>query len=520
MAKKLIAQRLTEVVASNPDKLAVKFEQHTFTFKELLSRVYRLVNALHELGVRKGDRVAVLSQNCHQYREAFWAAALGGFMIVPVNYRLAPREIAYILNDSETSALIVSDEYSLLIDSVKAQLKTIRHFIGVQTEGAAFLNYEALIQGSAPEAPRSFPEAEDLLWLLYTSGTTGLPKGAMHTHRSVTALVDLAISNFEIDEETRSLVVTPFYALSGGGWDSICSCMGSTTVILRHFNPVEVLETIQNERITDVHLVPVMINFIVNCPDFDNYNISSLKRITYGASPMPPELMRKAIEKIGPIFTQDFGCAEGGLVTLLPEADHIVDGPKEKVRRLGSCGKGLPELEVRVLDERGEDVKPGETGELTVKGDTVMKGYWKMSEATADVLRDGRLHTGDLATVDEDGFIYIVDRKKDMIISGGLNIYPREIEDVLFAHPAVLEAAVIGVPDEKWGEAVKALVVLKPGASCTEEEMIDHCKANLASYKKPKSVEFCDTLPRNPSGKVLKRVLREKYWAGKERRVH
>jgi len=520
VSRRLIAERLTEVAESNPDKLAVKFEMHTFTFRELLARVHKLVNALSELGIGKGDRVAILSQNCHQYRELFWAVALGGFMIVPVNYRLAPREIAYILNDSEAKALLLSDEYSLLVGSIREQLGTVRTFIGIDTEGEGLLSYEELLRTHSPQPPRSLPSADDLLWLLYTSGTTGLPKGAIHTHRSVTALVDVAVGNFAIDEDTRSLVVTPFYALSGGGWDSICSCMGSATIILRHFNPTEVLETMQNERITDVHLVPAMINFIVNCPEFGAYDVSSLKRITYGASPMPPELVKKAIEKIGPIFIQDFGCAEGGLLTVLFEADHIVEGPDEKTRRLASCGKGLPELDVRVLNEKGEDVRPGEVGELTVRGDTVMKGYWKMPEATAEVIKDGRLHTGDLATVDENGFIYIVDRKKDMIISGGANIYPREVEDVLFAHPAVLEAAVIGVPDEQWGESVKALIVLKSGAACTEEELIAHCKANLASYKKPKSIDFVDSLPRNPSGKVLKRVLREEYWAGTQRRVH
>ncbi len=515
----LVAQRLIDVVEAHPDKLAVKFEQHTFTFRELFERVCRLVNALDSLGIQKGERVAMLSMNCHQYREVFWAAALGGYMLVPVNYRLAPREIAYILNDSDSTALVASDEYSLLIGSIRDELKTIRHFVGTDTDAEGFHDYERLLQASDPERKEPLPSADDLLWLLYTSGTTGLPKGAMHTHRSVTALVDLAVSNFEIDEETRSLVVTPFYALSGGGWDTICSCMGSTTVILRHFNPVEVLETIQSDRITDVHLVPVMINFIVNCPDFDAFDLSSLKRITYGASPMPPELMKKAMQKMGPIFTQDFGCAEGGLVTLLPESEHVVEGSEQETRRLASCGKGLPELEVRVLDENGNDIKPKEVGELTVKGDTVMTGYWNMPEETAKVLRNGRLYTGDLATVDEEGFIYIVDRKKDMIISGGLNIYPREIEDVLFAHPAVLEAAVIGVPDEQWGESVRALVALKPGADCTESELIEHCKAYLASYKKPKSIEFVESLPRNPSGKVLKRALREKYWKDKGRSV-
>ncbi|RJP25374.1 MAG: long-chain-fatty-acid--CoA ligase [Candidatus Abyssobacteria bacterium SURF_5] len=519
-SKPLIAERLISVCESDPSKLAIKYERDSFTFEQLLTRVCQLVNALHNLGARKGDRVAILSQNCHQYRELFWAVALGNFMIVPVNYRLSPREIAYILNDSEAKILLVSDEYSSLIESIKNRLTSTKHFIGIQTAAAGLRDYEELISSASSAPPPSLPAADDLIWLLYTSGTTGLPKGAMHTHRSVTALVDLAVSNFAIDEATRSLVVTPFYALSGGGWDSICSCMGSTTVILRNFNPVEVLETIQNERITDVHLVPAMINFIVNCPDFDQFDLSSLQRITYGASPMPPQLMRKAMEKIGPIFIQDFGCAEGGLMTLLPETEHVLEGPEERTRRLTSCGKGLPELDVRVLNEQGQDVKPGEVGELTVKGDTVMAGYWKMPEATAQVLRDGRLHTGDLATVDSEGWIYIVDRKKDMIISGGANIYPREVEDVLFAHPAVLEAAVIGVPDEKWGENVKALVVLKPAMQCSEEELINHCKANLASYKKPKSIEFVDSLPRNPSGKVLKRVLREKYWAGQDRQVY
>jgi acyl-CoA synthetase (AMP-forming)/AMP-acid ligase II len=520
MEKTYLAQRLVDVAEKKAPEIAVKFERKSFTFQELLERVHRLVNALKKLGLQKADRVAILSQNCHQYREVFWSAALGGFMIIPVNYRLAPREIAYILNNSEASALLFSDEYSVLVDSIKDELETVRHIIGIETQGGDFLDYEELLRQTNAEPPPSLPAPDDLLWLLYTSGTTGLPKGAMHTHRSVTALVDAAVGNLEIDEETRSLVVTPFYALSGGGWDTICSCMGSMTVILRNFNPVEVLETIQNEQITDVHLVPVMINFIVNGPDFETYDLSSLKRITYGASPMPPELMRKALDKIGPIFIQDFGCAEGGLLTVLFEPDHIVEGPSEKTRRLASCGKGLPDLDVRVLNQTGLDVKPGEVGELTVKGDTVMKGYWKMPEATADVLRDGRLHTGDLATVDEDGFIYVVDRKKDMIISGGLNIYPREIEDILFEHPAVLEAAVIGIPDDKWGESVKALVVLKPGAQCDEDELINHCKAQLGSYKKPKSIEFVDSLPRNPSGKVLKRVLREQYWKDRDRKVH
>jgi acyl-CoA synthetase (AMP-forming)/AMP-acid ligase II len=520
MGEKLIAEMLMEVARTGSSKLAVTFEEHSFTFDELLARTFRLVHALENLGLEKGDRVAILSQNCHQYRELFWAVALGGFMIVPVNYRLTGGEIAYILNDSGAKVLLLSDEYTLLTDSIRVELKSVEHYVGIQTRADWLVDYEEMLARSTAEPPAELPLAEDLLWLLYTSGTTGRPKGAMHTHRSVTALVDAAVKNFEIGEDTRSLVITPFYALSGGGWDSICSCMGSMTVIHRNFNPMDFLETVQNDRITDVHLVPVMINFIVNAPDIGKYDLSSLKRITYGASPMPPELLKKAIEKIGPIFTQDYGCAEGGLLTMLPESEHVLDGPEEKTRRLASCGKGLPEFDVRVLDESGNEVKPGEIGEMTVAGDCVMKGYWNMPEMTAETLRDGRLYTGDLATIDEGGFIYIVDRKKDMIISGAMNIYPREIEDVLFGHPAVLEAAVIGVPDDEWGESVKALVVLKQGMECTEDELIEFCKTRLAGYKKPRSVEFTDTLPRNPSGKVLKRELRKKYWGDKDRKVN
>jgi acyl-CoA synthetase (AMP-forming)/AMP-acid ligase II len=520
MSEKMIGERLIDVVDANSDKVAIKFEGQTFTFQELIARVYQLINTLENLGIEKGDRVAILSQNCHQYRELMWAAALGGFVFVPVNYRLAGREIAYILNDSEAKALLISDEYTVLVNSIRGELENIQHFIGIQAQAEWLSDYEALLAQNSAESPASLPSAEDLLWLLYTSGTTGLPKGAMHTHRSVTAFAEAGENVFNLDAGTRSLVVTPFYALSGGGWDTICSCLGSTTVIHRNFNPVDTLASIQDDRISDVHLVPVMINFIVNCPDFGDYDISSLKRVTYGASPMPPELLRTAMGKMGNIFTQDYGCAEGGLITILPETEHAVDGPPEKTRRLASCGKGMPEFDVRVLNEEGRDVEPGEVGELTSKGNNVMKGYWKMPDATEQTLRDGRLHTGDLATVDEEGFIYIVDRKKDMIISGGLNIYPREIEDVLFEHPGVLEAAVIGVPDEEWGESVKALVVLKQGQTYSEDELIEHCKASLGSYKKPKSVVFVDELPRNPSGKVLKRVLREEYWGDKDRKVN
>jgi acyl-CoA synthetase (AMP-forming)/AMP-acid ligase II len=295
---------------------------------------------------------------------------------------------------------------------------------------------------------------------------------------------------------------------------------GAKVVILSSFDVKALLETIQKERITTLYLVPTMIVMLLANPDLKKYDLSSLKNIRYGASPISPEVLKKAIEVFGNVFVQGYGLTEGMMpLTLLLKEDHILDGTEKKLKRLSSIGREVNVASVRIMDDEGKILPPGQIGEIVVQSDQVMKGYWKKPEATAETLRGGWLHTRDMGYMDEDGYIYLVDRKDDMIVSGGFNIYPKEVEDVLYSHPAVLEAAVFGVPDEKWGEAVKATVSLRPGMQATEEEIIEHCKKHLASYKKPKSVDFMKELPKSLYGKILRRQLKEPYWKGRRRMI-
>jgi long-chain acyl-CoA synthetase len=317
-----------------------------------------------------------------------------------------------------------------------------------------------------------------------------------------------------INPNDITLHVKPFFHV-GPIWPMLSHFyMGGTNVVIRGFGPKAVLETIEKEKVTNINTAPVMILRMLNYPRLKRYNLKSLRLLIYGASPMPVEILKKALAVFGNIMTQNYGSTEGIVLTRLEQKDHILNGTDSRIRRLGSCGKGGINVEVRVVDEKGDDIAFGQIGEIIARGDHIMGGYWKRPDETANTLKDGWLYTGDLATVDDEGYIYVVDRKKDMIISGGENIYPREIEEVIYTHPAVSEVAVIGVPDSEWGESVKALVVPKPGKDITEEEIMDICKRDLASYKKPKSVEFVKDLPRTPSGKILKKELKKKYCNG------
>ena len=476
-----------------------------------------------DAGLKKGDKIALYMGNCHHYREMFWVAGKAGFVLIPVNGRLKPREILHIINDSEAKALVIAGGYESVIEEIRSGLLTTRHFYSVDPgiEGYAYLGT------STEDYPADDPEVslteDDLLWFQYTSGTTGLPKGAMLTQGIAGAIVEICHSairdKVHFDQDTKALQLLPSYSFSGAAYDILYQWIGALTVIMESFNPSNMMALIEKHRITDCHIVPVILNYLLESPDFGKYDLSSLACITYGAAPMPPPLLKKGIEKIGPVFMQDYGASEAGALTILDIEDHVVDGPPEKVKRLASCGKPIPGVSVQVLNEKGEEVKPGEIGELTTKSPMVMKGYWKLPEETEATLRDGRFYTGDLCTVDEEGYIYVKDRKKDMIISGGFNIYPFELESVLQEHPAIADAAVFGIPDEQWGEAVCAHVVLREGMKATEDEIIGFMKENLASYKKPKQIEFVAELPRTLSGKILKRDLRKKYWEGRERSV-
>jgi acyl-CoA synthetase (AMP-forming)/AMP-acid ligase II len=506
-----------------PERIAVVDvgEDTRLTFRELNERVNRLANALSSLGFRKGDRVASLSSNRYQLVEITFACHKIGLIGVPLNARLSMAEMVYMLNNSESSALLLGPEYIEEMEKVRSEIKTVKHYISLSYPSPTMIGYEDLVRSGSADDPKIEVEMDDIADLKYTSGTTGKIKAAMMSYRSKlcqTRKVLLRDSN--IRKDSAMCHVAPITHASGIMLLPFIM-KGARNVLLPGFDIPLLLKTIEKERITHMLAVPTMLNFLMAYPDLKKYDLSSIETIIYAASPMPVEKIKQALEIFGPVLKQGYGLTETSAgIACLTQEDHIIDGDPKKLRRLASAGRPVSECDVRVVNEKGEDVKPGEVGEVIERGDDMMLGYWKDPELTAQTLRNGWLYTKDMATVDEDGYIYLVDRKGDMIISGGFNIYPSEVEGVLAGHPAVFESAVIGIPDDKWGESVKALVVLKEGMTASEEELINHCKQHLSSYKKPKSVDFVKELPKNPIGKVLKRKLKEQYWGGQEKMIH
>ena len=504
------------------DRVTFIHEGAHLTYKELNERVNRLSNALLSLGLQKGDRVAILSKNRPQIIESVYACYKAGLVTVPLNARLAIPELVYMVSNSESSALIFGEEFIEGVDSVRPEFLGLRHYIAITQPQRSMQDYETLIMNSSSSEPQVDVELDDLASLNYTSGTTGVLKAAMLTHRNRICMAEkqLLIPGIDVD---RTSVLCHVGPITHGSYTMVLPIMlrGGRSLILSGFEVDLLLKTIEKEKVTHLLLVPTMINMMLNHPDLKKYNLSSIRTIFYSASPMPVERIKQALQVFGPVLIQGYGCTESSaLITYLPKEDHMLEEKPKKLKRLASCGVPIMACDVRVVNEKEEDIKPGEVGEIIERGDDTMIGYWKDPERTAETLKNGWLHTRDMAMVDEEGYIYIVDRKADMIISGGYNIYPTEVEEVLFRHPAVFEASVIGVPDDLWGESVKAIVVLKEGMKATEDELIQHCKNYLSSYKKPKSVDFVSDLPKNPYGKILRRKLREKYWVGQERMVH
>ena len=515
-------QTLKEMINDNaqkyPDKTAFIFENRSYTFKQVNQRINRLINALVDLGVGKGDRVGILAYNCSQYFEVF-GLAKAGRVCVPLNYRSVGRELTYLINNSEINTLVLESEFVDVVNSIRHELGGVRDFICLDAAVENMMSYEQLISRFPPDEPTDEVEANDPCVLFYTSGTTGRPKGAIHTHKSLIA--ETRVPYRDLSSNDIALCVMPFFHVGGSAAHMFPAfSYGATMVIHKKFDETLVLEAIEKERVTYVFLVPAMIIRLLEHPGLSQYDLSSLSTIAYTGAPMPIEALKRGVGCFGQVFIQMLGQTESLCLTVLKKEEHKLEGSPKEIKRLESAGKPFREGEIRIVDEQGHDAPIGVPGEIIARSDRAMKGYWKSPEETAETIKDGWLHTGDVGWMDEDGYIYLVDRKKDMIISGGENIYSREVEEVLYMHPAVLEAAVVGVPDEKWGESVRAVIVLKRGAAASEEEIIDFCKGYLASYKKPRSVEFWDNLPKTASGKIRKNEIRERYWQGYEKRVH
>ncbi len=521
----LLRDILAHALKLYPEKTAIIDGDTRYTYREAIERVHRLAAGLLSLGLKPGENIAILANNSHRYWESYFVCDIAGMPLAPLNIRLAAAELEFILNDGEIKALILGPEYIALYEQFKERVPGVKHVI--LTEGELppdMIAYDALVAANEPldHSVREWAE-DDMLDLCYTGGTTGLPKGVMLTQRNIVSNAEHAIMTVGFSEADTWLHVAPMFHLADAWACYSVTMMGGTHVFIPGFTPQATLGAIQDHRVTKTILVPTMINFVVNFPEVANYDTSSLDTVLYGASPMPVDRLLAAVKVFGPILVQAYGMTETApLATAWQKSWLNFSGGEAEMRRLASCGRQISGVEVRVVDqETGRDVKPGEVGEVLMRGPNVMKGYWKRPEETAAALIDGYMHSGDVATIDAENFIYIVDRAKDMIISGGENIYSTEVENAIYEHPAVLEAAVIGVPDEKWGEAVLAVVVPREGMTVGEQEIIDHCRNLIAAYKCPKRVAIQYTpLPKSGPGKVLKTELRAPYWEGKTRSVN
>jgi acyl-CoA synthetase (AMP-forming)/AMP-acid ligase II len=513
-----------EHARSQPDAAAFTFEGEDLSFAAFDSGSNRAANALASLGVGKGDRIAYLGKNHPLYFEVLIAAAKLGAVMTPVNWRLAPPEIAYILNDCQAKVLFAGDGFAELIAKVRSELDHVKTVVGLETSDGALLDYRQWRNSFPNDDPRTPVLPEDDALQLYTSGTTGRPKGAVMTHGSILSSRLRQGREEELREWQKSapgevtLLAMPCFHISGTGTGIGTIANGTCAIVLPEYDPAKALDLIETYNISKIFLVPAAIQIMLNHPRVGEVDFSRLKYITYGASPIPLALMTAAMERFGCGFVQMYGMTEtsGTIVTLDPE-DHVPEGSP----KMRSVGRPLPGVEIKIIDAAGAEVATGEVGEIATRSAKNMRGYWNLPEATAATIdAEGWLRTGDAGYLDADGYLYIHDRVKDMIISGGENIYPAEVENAIYAHPKVADVAVIGVPDAKWGEAVKACVVIKPGEALSADEVIAHARTQIAGYKCPKSVDFIAALPRNPSGKILRRELRAPYWEGKERQVN
>jgi acyl-CoA synthetase (AMP-forming)/AMP-acid ligase II len=500
-----------------PDAPAIIFEGRTITHRAFAARAFRLAKALARIGVRRGDRVAVLAQNCPEYMESFAAGELGGFITVTINYRLAAPEVGYILSDSRPKVLIAE---APLVERVSAEARNrLDHVITFGGAGPD-LDLEQITGVEEATPPATEVRPEDIAYLIYTSGTTGRPKGVMLTHRGQFWCAQATAIGMGVRPTDRVAVAMPLYHIGAKNTSLTRSMQGCAIVLHRAFRPEPYFESLRQHAVTELLLAPTMLSDLLDAYQFDRQTLPSLQKIFYSAAPMPEQLLRRAIAAVGPIFAQVYGMTEsGGPGTFLGAHLHVLDGPPQVVRRLRSAGQPMVGCDVRIIRPDGRECVSGEPGEIVIRSQGVMHGYWNNHIATSDALRDGFLHTGDIGEADDEQFIFVVDRLKEMIVSGGENIYSREVENALMSHPAVLEAAVVGGPDTRWGEKVVAFVVRRPGQDVDAESIDEHCRGAIAAFKRPREVKFIEALPKLPNGKVEKFKLRDPLWADRERAI-
>ncbi|MGH9348405.1 MAG: long-chain-fatty-acid--CoA ligase [Vicinamibacterales bacterium] len=491
------------------------------TWADVQDRVARLAGALRHQGLQPGDRVAILMLNGHRYLELYYAVPWAGGLVMPLNIRLSPLELLAQVTDGEPAFVVVDDTFARVTANLGHQMASVRAVIHAG-DGAApggTVSYESLVAGG-PSIDDANVCGDEVYGLFYTGGTTAASKGVMLTHANIT----VNAYNIAVGAGYRAhdiyLHSAPMFHLADSANTFAVTMMGAAHAFIPVFDPSQWAHAVETHGVTAALLVPTMINAVVNWPGLAERNLASLRFLLYGASPISASLLGLALERLPCDFVQGYGMTElSPVITLLPAEDHVLDGPT--AHRVKSAGLPVPNADVVVLDEHDRPVPPGTVGEICARGPIVMKGYWRKPEETARAIRDGYMHTGDLGYMDEDGYVYLVDRAKDMIVSGGENVYSVEVEAALYAHPAVLEAAVFGIPDDHLGEQVHAAVVLKDGRAVPPEELIAHCRQAIAPYKCPKRITLCpEPLPKSGAGKILKRELRSQYWAGLERQIH
>lgn len=505
-----------------PQSVIYAFEGRETTFTDFDRNTDRVAQALLARGLKAGERIAYVGKNSDHYFELLFGAAKIGAVMVPVSWRLALPEMQYVLEHADAALVFVGPESCAAMHKMQPELPLVRGIVLMEEAEGDWPAYADWREAQPAIPPDHVAKPLDVVLQLYTSGTTGRPKGVMLMHRNLTSCTEISLSDgadwSRWDADDISLIAMPVAHIGGSGWGVHGMLAGCKGVVAREFDPSKVLDFIEHDRVSKLFLVPVAMQIVLRDPRARRVDYSRLKYVLYGASPIPAALLREGMEVFGCGFVQQYGMTEttGTIVALAPE-DHT---PAD-VLRMRAAGKAMPGSEVAVVGPDGQRLPPGDVGEVVIRSPQNMAGYWKQPEDTArSIDADGWLHSGDAGYMDEDGYLYIHDRVKDMIISGGENIYPAEVESVIYGHPAVADVAVIGVPDEKWGEAVKAIVVLRPGATPDRDGIIAWARERVAGFKVPKSIDFIEAMPRNASGKLLRRTLREPYWAGRTRQVN